>query len=118
MPIVGVGIDVVEIERFDRAVERAPRFLERVFTPGERELGRHSLAARWAAKEALAKALGAPPGLVWRDAEVVRDQSGRPRLLVSGTVAARAQELGISSFHVSLSHDAGVASAIVIAEAT
>jgi len=118
MAIVGVGIDVVELERFDRAVERSPRFLERVFTPAERELGRHSLAARWAAKEALAKALGAPPGLVWRDAEVVRDQSGQPRLEVSGTVAARATELGVSSFHVSLSHDAGVASAIVIAEAT
>ena len=118
MAIVGVGIDVVEMERFDRAVERSPRFLERVFTPAERELGRQSLAARWAAKEALAKALGAPPGLVWRDAEVVRDQSGRPRLEVKGTVAARAQEVGISSFHISLSHDAGVASAVVIAEAT
>lgn len=116
MAIVGVGIDVVEIERFDRAVARSPRFLERVFTPGEREMGRHSLAARWAAKEALAKALGAPPGLVWRDAEVVRDQSGRPHFEVTGTVAARAHELGITSLHVSLSHDAGVASAVVIAE--
>lgn len=118
MAIVGVGIDVVEIERFDRAVERSPRFLDRVFTPAEREMGRHSLAARWAAKEALAKALGAPPGLVWRDAEVVRDASGRPRLEVKGSVAARARELGVATFHVSLSHDAGIASAIVIAEAT
>ena len=117
MAIVGVGIDVVELERFDRAVERSPRFLERVFTPAERELGRHSLAARWAAKEALAKALGAPAGLVWRDAEVVRDASGQPRLEVTGSVAARARDLGIATFHVSLSHDAGVASAIVIAEA-
>lgn len=118
MAIVGVGIDVVELDRFDRAVERSPRFLERVFTPAERELGRHSLAARWAAKEALAKALGAPPGLVWRDVEVVRGTSGQPRLEVTGSVAARARELGIDTFHVSLSHDAGVASAIVIAEAT
>ena len=118
MGIVGVGIDVVELERFDRAVERSPRFLERVFTPAEREFGRHSLAARWAAKEALAKALGAPAGLVWRDAEVLRDRSGQPRLEVSGTVAARARELGVATFHVSLSHDAGVASAIVIAETT
>lgn len=118
MAIVGVGIDVVELDRFDRAVERSPRFLERVFTPAERELGRHSLAARWAAKEALAKALGAPAGLVWRDAEVVKDFSGQPRLEVRGTIAARARELGVDSFHVSLSHDAGVASAIVIAEAT
>ena len=117
MAIVGVGIDVVELVRFDRAVERSSRFLERVFTPAERELGRHSLAARWAAKEALAKALGAPPGLVWCDAEVLRDVSGQPRLAVRGTVAQRARELGVATFHVSLSHDAGVASAIVIAEA-
>lgn len=118
MAIVGVGIDVVELERFDRAVERSPRFLERVFTPAERTLGRHSLAARWAAKEALAKALGAPAGLVWQDAEVVKDETGKPHLVVRGTVAARAAELGIGSLHVSLSHDAGVASAIVIAEAS
>lgn len=117
MPIVGVGIDVVEIERFDRAVERSPRFLERVFTPAERTLGRHSLAARWAAKEALAKALGAPTGLVWQDAEVVKDPSGKPSFAVKGTVAARAAELGVATFHLSLSHDTGVASAIVIAEA-
>jgi len=117
MAIVGVGIDVVELARFDRAVERSPRFLERVFTQAERERGRHSLAARWAAKEALAKALGAPAGLVWKDAEIVSEPSGRPRLEVRGSVAARAAELGVVTFHVSLSHDAGVASAIVIAEA-
>ena len=117
MAIVGIGIDVVELERFDRAVERSPRFLERVFTPAERERGRHSLAARWAAKEALAKALGAPAGLVWQDAEIVSDPSGQPRLEVKGSVAARATELGVATFHVSLSHDAGVASAIVIVEA-
>ena len=118
MAIVGVGIDVVELDRFDRAVERSPRFLERVFTEAERGLGRHSLAARWAAKEALAKALGAPGGLAWHDAEIMRDLDGRPRIEVRGTVAARAAALGVASIHVSLSHDAGVASAVVIAEAS
>ncbi len=117
MAVVGVGIDVVELERFDRAVERSATFLERVFTPAERELGRSSLAARWAAKEALAKALGAPSGLVWHDAEVVKDADGRPHFEVRGSVAARAAELGITTLHVSLSHDAGIASAVVIAEA-
>jgi len=117
MPVVGVGIDVVELERFDRAVARSAGFTDRVFTPAERELGRASLAARWAAKEALAKALGAPAGLVWQDAEVVKDASGRPRFEIRGSVAARAAELGITSIHVSLSHDAGVASAMVVAEA-
>lgn len=116
MAIVGLGIDVVAIERFEAAIERSPGFLERVFTPAERELGPHSLAARWAAKEALAKALGAPGGLSWQDAEVVREDSGRPRLQITGSIAARAEALGITSFHLSLSHDAGIASAIVIGE--
>lgn len=116
MAIVGLGIDVVEITRFEQALEKSPGFLERVFTPGERTLGPHSLAARWAAKEALAKALGAPGGLSWQDAEVTRERGGRPRLEVRGSVAQRAASLGIARFHVSLSHDAGIASAVVIAE--
>ncbi|WP_430867682.1 holo-ACP synthase [Demequina aurantiaca] len=117
MAIVGLGIDVVEIDRFEAALARSPGLLERVFTPAERGLGTHSLAARWAAKEALAKALGAPRGLSWQDAEVIREESGQPRLAITGSVAARAAELGITSFHLSLSHDAGVASAVVIGEA-
>lgn len=116
MAILGLGIDVVAIERFEAALERSPGFLERVFTPAERELGHHSLAARWAAKEALAKALGAPGGLNWQDAEVVREPNGQPRLAIRGAIAARAAELGIASFHLSLSHDAGIASAVVIGE--
>jgi holo-[acyl-carrier protein] synthase len=75
-----------------------------------------SLAARFAAKEALAKALGAPSGLVWLDAEVTTDDDGRPRFEVTGTVAERAAELGVATIHVSLSHDAGIASAVVICE--
>ncbi len=116
MAVRGLGIDVVAIERFEAAVKRSPGFLERVFTPAERTLGTQSLAARWAAKEALAKALGAPAGLSWQDAEVRRGENGRPALEVSGTVAARAAELGIDRFHLSLSHDAGIASAVVVAE--
>ncbi len=120
--IIGVGIDVAEIDRFDAALRRTPGLAARLFL--ERELllpsgerrGPASLAARFAAKEALAKALGAPAGLLWTDAEVVTEESGRPVLSVSGTVAARAEELGVRGWHVSLSHDAGVASAVVIAE--
>ncbi|MFJ9519044.1 holo-ACP synthase [Kitasatospora sp. NPDC101801] len=120
--IVGVGIDVAEIERFGAALERTPGMADRLFTPGELLLpsgerrGVASLAARFAAKEALAKALGAPAGMRWTDAEVEVGESGRPLLTVRGTVAARAAELGVRSWHVSLSHDAGVASAVVIAE--
>ena len=114
--IVGVGIDVVDIARFERALTRTPGLAARLFTPQERVLPPHSLAARFAAKEALAKALGAPGGLAWTDAEVRTEGSGRPVLEVRGTVAARAAELGVVSWHLSLSHDAGVASAVVIAE--
>jgi holo-[acyl-carrier protein] synthase len=95
----------------------------RTFTPAERLRGdgqprsAESLAARFAAKEAVAKALGAPGNLHWQDAEIEVADKGQPRLLVRGTVAARAAELGVTSWHVSLSHDAGIASAVVIAEA-
>lgn len=116
MAVLGVGIDVVDISRFEETLERSPSFAERVFTDGERTLGSHSLAARWAAKEALAKALGAPAGLHWHDAEVLREESGRPVMTMRGTVAARAAELGITHLHLSLSHDAGIASAVVVAE--
>ncbi|MFC8917069.1 holo-ACP synthase [Streptomyces sp. NPDC047821] len=120
--IIGVGIDVAEIDRFAAAMERTPHMAERLFVESELLLpsgerrGIASLAARFAAKEALAKALGAPAGLQWTDAEVYVEDSGRPRLRVRGTVAARAAELGVRQWHVSLSHDAGVASAVVIAE--
>ncbi|MGP3927322.1 holo-ACP synthase [Streptomyces sp. 8N616] len=120
--IIGVGIDVAEIDRFAEALERTPGLVRRVFVESELWLpsgerrGVASLAVRFAAKEALAKALGAPSGLHWTDAEVFTEDSGRPRLRVRGTVAARAAELGVREWHVSLSHDAGVASAVVIAE--
>ncbi|MCW2713295.1 MAG: putative holo-ACP synthase [Frankiales bacterium] len=115
--IVGVGIDVVQVERLARALQRTPGLADRLFTEAERATGRtESLAARFAAKEAVAKALGAPGGLRWRDAEVVREPSGRPRLVLHGGVAAEAAAQGIATWHLSLSHDGGVATAVVIAE--
>ena len=114
--ILGVGIDVVDVGRFGEALERTPRLVDRLFTPGERDLPLNSRAARFAAKEALAKALGAPAGMHWQDAEVRRGDDGRPHLDVTGTVRARVDALGIRAIHVSLSHDAGVASAVVIVE--
>ncbi|KNE78780.1 MULTISPECIES: holo-ACP synthase [Streptomyces] len=120
--ILGVGIDVAEIDRFAEALARTPALADRLFVDHELTLpsgerrGVASLAARFAAKEALAKALGAPRGLSWTDAEVVTESNGRPTLRVKGTVAACAARLGVTGWHVSLSHDAGVASAVVIAE--
>ncbi len=120
--IVAVGIDVVLVERFARALSRTPLLLDRLFTPSERVTASgnprstESLAARFAAKEAVAKALGAPSGLHWHDCEVVSDQDGRPWLTVAGSVAGAAAERGVSRWHLSLSHDGGIASAMVVAE--
>ena len=120
--IIGVGIDVVPIDRFESASLRTRQLIERLFTETERHTSSgaprtpESLAARFAAKEAVAKALGSPGGMAWHDAEVVVEGSGRPRLTVRGTVAAKADELGVRSWHLSLSHDGGIASAVVIAE--
>jgi holo-[acyl-carrier protein] synthase len=114
--IVGIGIDVVDVERFAETLQRTPALKERIFTPAERSLPMASLAARFAAKEALAKALGAPGGLQWHDCEVVKDSEGRPMFSLRGTVQARASSLRAATLHLSLSHDAGIASAVVVAE--
>ena len=114
--IVGVGIDVVELVRFEASLTRTPALRDKLFTPAEARLPMQSLAARFAAKEALAKALGAPRGLHWHDAEVVPLPSGDPTFELRGTVLARATELGAVHTHLSLSHDGGIASAFVILE--
>jgi len=114
--VIGVGIDVVDIARFGESLARTPGLAERLFTPSELERPLASLAARFAAKEAVAKALGAPGDMHWQDAEVVSQESGRPVLEMRGTVLARANDLGVFSVHLSLSHDAGIASAMVVLE--
>ncbi len=122
MAVVGVGTDVVDIDRFVASLERTPALLGRLLTPAERVLPdgaprpASSLAARFAAKEAVAKALGAPDGLAWHDAEVVAEPSGAPRLVLRDTVAARAEALGVRAVHVSLAHDGGLATATVVVE--
>lgn len=116
MAVVGIGIDVVDIERFGQSLERTPGLSERLFTHLEARLRLASLAARFAAKEALAKALGAPAGLAWQDAQVITDDTGRPWFELTGTVQLQADALGVRSVHLSLSHDAGIASAVVVLE--
>jgi holo-[acyl-carrier protein] synthase len=116
MAIVGVGVDVVDLARFERALDRTPRLRDRLFTPDEGVLPVRSLASRFAAKEALLKALGDTSGARWHDMRVVSDAEGNPDLVVSGRVAEIAAARGIATLHVSLSHDAGVAIAFVVAE--
>jgi holo-[acyl-carrier protein] synthase len=114
--IVGVGTDIVEIARLEHSLERTAALRDRLFTPAEATLPLESLAARFAAKEALAKALGAPGDLSWHDAEVVSDVSGWPSFELRGSVAARAEQLGVERVHLSLSHDGGTAIAFVVLE--
>jgi holo-[acyl-carrier protein] synthase len=123
--IVGIGIDVVEIARIRRLRERwQDRFLQRVFTEAELAyaLRRHDpaqhLAARFAAKEATLKALGTglSMGVRWREMEVRRPRGQAPCLMLSGRTAELADARGIRRLHVSLSHDAGLAVAQVLAE--
>ncbi len=117
---LAVGTDLVEIARVTAVVrEYGERFTGRVFTEGELAdcAGRaESLAARWAAKEAAAKALGTGIGRVtFREIEVVRGVSGQPELLLHGRAAALAAELGLSQWALSLAHDGGLALAFVVA---
>ena len=122
MSVVGVGIDVVPIERFAESLARTPSLATRLFTADElithsgSPRSPESLAARFAAKEALSKALGGGGGMLWTDANVLVDDVGRPTIVVSGTVAERAARLGVTRWHVSMSHDGGIAAATVIAE--
>ena len=102
---------------------RRPGLADRLFSAAEQrnaaDVPRNpaSLAARFAAKEALAKALGAPSGLVWTDVEVRKDETGKPFFACTGTVAARIAELGVEQVHLSITHDAGIAAAVVVCEA-
>lgn len=114
--IVGIGTDLVVVERFAAALERQPGLAARLLTDGERTRSAESQAGRFAAKEALAKALGSPGGLRWLDCEVVVDEHGRPRFELRGTVAALAGRLGVRTTHLSISHDGGFATATVVCE--
>ena len=111
--IDGIGIDVVDISRFQESLERTPGLKDRLFTESEKSKGIASLAARFAAKEALAKALQVPAGLNWHDCEVVNLENGRPVFLFRNQIA---DLIDGAQVHLTLSHDAGIASAMVVIE--
>ena len=115
--IAGLGVDIVDVARFAASLERTPSLADRLFTKDEQTAGSpERLAARFAAKEAVAKALGAPGGMRWHDARIHNAEGGAPSLELLGTVADAARLRGASRWHVSLSHDGGMAIAIVIFE--
>ena len=114
------GVDILEIARLKEAVDRhGERFLKRIYTPAEREVCQGnlaSLAARFAAKEAVGKALGTGLGKVaWTDIEVLRDPAGAPLLKLYGEAAARAESLGLKQWAISLSHTRDHAIAMIVA---
>jgi holo-[acyl-carrier protein] synthase len=115
--VSGVGLDLLDIERLERALERRPRLSERLFTDGERAYASSRarpamhLAARFCAKEAVAKALGLS-GWSFRDVEVVATEAA-PEIRLSGSAARRARELGVTA-RVSLTHTESVAGAVAL----
>lgn len=121
MAVIGIGVDLVDIARFERALHRTPALRARLFGVDERsrngvELPARSLAGRFAAKEAFIKALGDSWAMRWHDMAVTGDERGKPSLVLAGAAADAAESLGVRRVHVSMSHDAGMAIAIVIAE--
>lgn len=111
--IAGIGVDVVDIERFSQSLNRTPALAEKLFTLKERDKPAHSLAARFAAKEALYKALSPSSSLAWHDAEVINAANGKPDFHLHGQIA---ELVGGATVHLSLSHDGGVATAMVVIE--
>lgn len=119
MATLGVGIDVVDVPRFEIVLGRRPRIVDRLFTEGEQRDARgraERLAARFAAKEAVMKSMGVGAGSVpWKSIEVKRAPSGAPSVLVHGAAAELAAAHGVDEFHISLTHTAMTAAAFVIA---
>lgn len=120
--MVGIGIDAVEIDRFRQALARRPHLARRVFTDAEQAYGARSsdpaprLAARWAAKEAVMKALGVGLGaFAFCDVEVVSEPSGAPVLVLRGAAADLADRQGVSYWRLSLTHTASLAGAVAVA---
>jgi holo-[acyl-carrier protein] synthase len=119
--IVGIGVDVVDLARFERALDRTPKLKSRLFAEVElstkdRVLSLRSLAGRFAAKEALIKALGDSTGIHWHDMRVVSGDDRNPHFELSGAAAALAATRGAHHLHLSMSHDGGIAVAYVVAE--
>jgi holo-[acyl-carrier protein] synthase len=121
LEIIGIGVDLVDVQRVERIIERHPTFVTRVFTPVEIEYcdrqasPAESYAARWAAREACRKALGGIREMRWHDVRVERAATGAPSLVLDGTSRRRAETLGVTEVKVALTHERRMAAAFCIA---
>jgi holo-[acyl-carrier protein] synthase len=121
MDVVGIGVDLVDVERVKRMIARRRTFVERVFTPGEiaycdgQATPAECYAARWAAREACRKALGGIREMRWRDVWVERAPTGAPRLALQGSSRARMEALGATEVLVALTHERKMAAAFCVA---
>lgn len=120
--MIGIGVDLVEVDRMRTVLARTPTMVEKLFTAGERSYAEAAndpterYAARFAAKEAVMKALGVGLGAVdWHDIEVVRTERGAPELVVTGRAQELAADAGVTRWMLTLSHTASMAEAIAVA---
>jgi holo-[acyl-carrier protein] synthase len=120
--VIGIGVDLVEVDRMRRTLERTPTLADRLFTAAERRYAESAtdpterFAVRYAAKEATMKALGVGLGAFdWHDVEVVRTDTGAPELSVTGRAAKLAAAAGVTRWLVTLTHTGSMAEAVVVA---
>ncbi len=122
--IIGVGTDIIEVDRIERLLSKQKKFKERIFTPGEIEYCEHKInkaqnyAARFAVKEALLKAIGTGwrEGVAFKEIEIVNNEKGKPGLILSGTAKTITEKMGVMNIQVSISHLKDLAIGIVILE--
>ena len=122
--IIGVGTDIIEVDRIERLISKQKKFKERIFTPGEIEYCEHKInktqnyAARFAVKEALLKAMGTGwrEGVAFKEIEVVNNEKGKPELILSGTAKMITEKMGVTNIQVSISHLKDLAIGFVVLE--
>ncbi len=114
--IIGVGVDLVDLDRFANSIEKNPGLLEKVFHSDEREAAARTLAGRFAAKEALIKVFGDSKPMRWHDVRISKDELGKPEISLFDATADYAKSRGIEKLHLSISHDANMAIAFLVAE--
>lgn len=114
--IIGVGVDLVDLSRFENSIEKNPGLIEKIFHTDERDAATRTLAGRFAAKEALIKVFGDSKPMRWHDVRVSKDELGKPEISLFDSTAEYAKSRGIQNLHLSISHDGNFAMAFLVAE--